>query len=115
MRALAERTSFRIEGPSWLLRRDEGGWVLESAADARELARTMPLVGAGSTSETKYLLLEDGRLFRIALEGPREPGYVLTGWETPGAYFVARPEPNGWRLEPQPSSWGLADLDVRPS
>jgi hypothetical protein len=57
-------------------------------------------------------LLEDGRLFRIVFEGLRTPGVALAGWETSGAYVVARPQPTGWTLEPQPASSGLEDLDA---
>ncbi len=70
----------------------------------------MPLVGGGSEAGLKFLLLDDGRLFRIVLGGSRDGGFELLGWETPGAYVRAQPEPSGWKLIPTVACGGLTDL-----
>jgi len=70
----------------------------------------MPLVGVGSEAGLKFLLLDDGRLFRIVLGGSRDGGFELLGWETPGAYVRAQPESNGWKLIPMAACGGLTDL-----
>ncbi len=70
----------------------------------------MPLVGSGRETGLKFLLLDDGRLFRIVLVGLRSGGLELLGWETPGAYLRARPEPSGWKLIPTAACGGLTDL-----
>jgi hypothetical protein len=93
-----------------LRRSRNSGFVLRGQDGAREVARTMPLVGVGIESGLRFLLLEDGRLFRIVLRGPRDGRYELTGWETTGAYVTARPEAKGWRLEPSTACAGLKDI-----
>ena len=75
----------------------------------------MPLVGGGREAGLKFLLLDDGRLFRIVLRlsgSPPEGGYELLGWETPGAYLRARPEPSGWKLVATAAGGGLTDLQA---
>jgi hypothetical protein len=72
----------------------------------------MPLVGTGSEAGLKYLLLDDGRLFRVVLCGPRDGGFELLGWETPGAYLKARPQPRGWSLVPTFACGGLEEIGV---
>jgi hypothetical protein len=57
-----------------------------------------------------YLLLGDGRLFRIAPRSPRDGGFELQGWETPGPYWIARPRKEGWTLQPTPASGGLLEI-----
>ena len=59
-----------------------------------------------------YLLLADGRLFRIVGRGPRDARFELLGWQMPGAYMIARPEPEGWRICPAPSCGAIADTGV---
>ena len=82
-------------------------------AGGAEVGRTMPVVGGEGRAGLKFLLLDDGRLFRIALRGPRDGGFELLGWETPGAYIIARPEPNnGWSLIPTAACGGLTDLQA---
>jgi len=70
----------------------------------------MPLVGSGRETGLKFLLLDDGRLFRIVLVGLRSGGLELLGWETPGAYLRARPDSSGWKLIPTAACGGLTDL-----
>jgi len=97
----------------WTLRRSEssqGGFVLLAEDGQTEAGRTTPMEGLGFQANLYYLLLGDGRLFRIALRGPRESGYELLGWETPGAYLVARPDAADWTLTPTAASYGLPDL-----
>jgi hypothetical protein len=109
--------SWRIDGgkalQGWVLRRtasDAAGFVLSGADGRTEAGRTMPLVGTGREAGLRFLLLDDGRLFRIVLRGPREGGFELLGWETAGAYLTARPVASGWTLAPTPAGGGLEDL-----
>jgi hypothetical protein len=103
-----------VEGlPGGILRRATSGgegFVLEAARGRTEAGRTMPLVGAGREAGLKFLLLDDGRLFRVVRRGPRKAGFELLGWEMPGAYLTAQPAPEGWRLIPTAASGGLEDL-----
>jgi hypothetical protein len=77
----------------------------------------MPLVGGGCEAGPKFLLLDDGRLFRIVLRlrlrgSPPDGGFELLGWETPGAYLRAWPEPSGWKLVATAAGGGLTDLQA---
>ena len=98
-----------------LTRRREGepsGFVLRAEGAAGQ-AETMPRVGAardGEDAGTRFVLLEDGRLFRIVRRRPPDAGFELLGWETPGAYITARCEPEGWRLIPAAACGGLSDI-----
>jgi hypothetical protein len=96
------------EGEIWSLdRTGSAGFVVRGAA-GEERARTMPLVGADGAG-TRFLLLDDARLFRIVRRPPRDDGFALEGWEVPGAYALARPAPQpGWRLSLEPAGEGLA-------
>ena len=97
----------------WSLRRARTpGFVLRGKDGNSEAARTMPPVGTGTETGLRFLLLEDGRLFRIVLRGPRDGRYELTGWETTGAYLTARPEAEGWSLEPTSACGGLEEIRV---
>ena len=86
------------------------GFVLR-AADGAELGRTMPLVGAADAG-LRFLLLDDGRLFRIVRQGVRETRFELIGWETAGAYLEALPTADGWKLTATAAGGGIADLSV---
>jgi hypothetical protein len=105
-----------VEGRrGWTLRRNDacgGGFLLRGPGAGGEAGRTMPLVGAGEMAGPRFLLLEDGRLFRIARRGPRDDGFDLLGWETPGEYFRARPEPEGWRIEASVAGRAMTETDV---
>lgn len=116
-RVTPDTRGFRVDGPGevrgWRLVRAAGttpGFVLRAGPEAEELAWTMPPLGLGREAGLRYLLLNDGRLFRIVLRGPRAGGFALLGWETPGAYFEARPATGGWNLIPLPASSGLEDI-----
>jgi hypothetical protein len=111
---------WRIDGGEglrgWTLRRTTSGaegFVLIGADGRTEAGRTMPLVGAGREAGLKFLMLDDGRLFRIVLCGPRQGGFELLGWELPGAYLAAQPVENGWTIVPTPACGGLEGLSVR--
>lgn len=99
--------------PLAVLRRSEGSpgpfRLLESASGS-ELGRTLSLDGAAQRRELRYLLLGDGRLFRLRASVPAQAGFDLTGWVTPGAYLKARVHDAGWRLLPTPASGGIDDL-----
>ena len=97
----------------WSLRRaSTPGFVLHSKGGSAEAARSMPPLGTGAEAGLRFLLLEDGRLYRIVLRGPRDGVYELTGWETTGAYLTARPETEGWSLEPTTACGGLNEIRV---
>ena len=86
---------------------DTATLVLESAGEKCTASSTEPL---GETGGVYYLLLADGRLFRLAPRGTRPGGFVLTGWDTPGPYLIARPDSVGWSLETQPAGRDLEGL-----
>ncbi len=96
----------------WFLSREEeeGGFALQTGPAEHEVSRTTALESAGHQRELRYLLMGDGRLFRIALRGPTDSRYELSGWETHGAYLTARPEGQRWRIDPNPASSGLPDI-----
>ncbi len=102
-----------LEG--WILRRaaaERPGFVLGHPGSGTEGGRTMPPVGLGQESGLRFLLLEDGRVFRIVRRGPRQQGFELLGWETSGAYLRAEPAAPGWRIAPTPAAGGLGELNV---
>jgi hypothetical protein len=116
-RVSAVADGWRVEAgdeiDGWRIRRSgRHGFVLQRREDEGEVARTMPLVGAGAESGLRFLLLDDGRLFRIAMRGPRDGCYELLGWETSGAYMTAHPETEGWNLRSTPAGSGLEDVRV---
>jgi hypothetical protein len=97
----------------WFLRREEspgGGFSLRTGGADWEVSRTLALESVGQQRELRYLLMGDGRLFRIALRGPKDSRFELLGWETSGAYLTARPQAEGWRIEPNPASGGIPDI-----
>ncbi len=92
-----------IEG--WLLTKNiadaGGGFILlqGSGRDAPEAGRSIRPAGTGTGCGGTHLLGEDGRLFRIECRASREARVDLLSWETPGAYWSARPSgPRAWRL-----------------
>ncbi len=116
VRVVPGASGWRIEGDpgmqDWTLRRAEpriGGFLLVDGE--RELGRTM---GAGTDSGAgpRHLLLEDGRLFRIAWRGRREGALELSGWEAPGAYLRAVPDAGGWRVNATAAGGGIPDIRV---
>ena len=120
IRAQPSDGNWRIDGGegsgAWLLKRasDEArGFVLLAsvgrAGEEEEIGRTMPLAGAVE-SGLKFLLLDDGRLFRIVRRGTRDCVFDLLGWEAPGAYIEARPVATGWMLVATTAGGGLVDL-----
>jgi len=116
-RVVSAEGGWSVEGDAefdgwWLRRARVPGFVLQGKEGDREVARTMPPVGTATESGLRFLLLEDGRLFRIVLRGPRNGRYELMGWETTGPYLTARPEAEGWRLEPTSACGGLDEIRV---
>ena len=116
LRGEPDGDGWRIEGgkgqQGWVLQRNTSearGFVLIRAEDRSEAGRTMAPVGAVRDAGPSFVLLDDGRLFRIVLRGPRESKFELAGWETPGAYLTARPEAKGWTIAATPAAGGLAD------
>lgn len=86
-------------GAGWFLREAATGrgFVLRAGAgsDAEEIARSSRL--AGSSGAT--ILLGDGRLFRVEARVSERGSWVeLTGWEISGAYWLARPGRDAWRI-----------------
>lgn len=84
------------------------------APDGVETGRTSRLDPQEPDGGTSYVLLDDGRLFRIGRRGPGETGLDLCGWEAPGAYLTARPEGAGWRIATTAAGAALPPSDVLP-
>jgi hypothetical protein len=103
---------WRVPGLAATLRRadsEEGGFVLAREDGGGEIGRTMAPLGVPE-ADLRYLLLSDGRLFRI-VRG-QEGGFDLLGWETPGAYLRARRtgRVGVWTLEPTVACSGLIEI-----
>ena len=116
--ATPEDTGFRIEGRGTtrvMLTevREQGGWgFLVSSSDADgsvELGRTTHAGGRDEGISPAWVLLEDGRLFRVVARGVRTGTVELLGDETPGAYVSARPDEGGWMLSLTPAG---SELEV---
>jgi hypothetical protein len=108
---------WRVDGPGgidgWLLRREgsgSGGFVLQTPDAETEAGWTLSHSRIGGEASLSYLILDDGRLFRIALRGPRRPRFELLDREMPGAYLIASPETQGWTIRPTPACGGLKDI-----
>ncbi len=107
---------WRVEGTAGradatLSRAEESsGFVLEVLEVQGEAARTMPLVGADWPGSPRFMLLADGHLYRIALRAPRDAGFELLGWESSGAYLVASPTDEGWKIEAMPAATGIDEI-----
>ena len=113
--AVPAATGFAVTGGgSWHLTWEatERGWVLKrhDGALSEEVGRTTSS-SLGAVVAPASLLLEDGRLFRLAATGLSDPCVELSRWEGPGAYLVGRPSGGGWDLER--TAAGLA-LDAPP-
>lgn len=97
--------------PYQLRRERPGRFILEagSTKSGQNLlpASTTPLEPLGFPGNLYYLLLGDGSLYRIRRSDPRTPGFRLSSWETDGAYLVAHPEEEGWRVETTPAGEGI--------
>ena len=108
-------TGFAVNGPgSWRLTwiAAERGWVLHRLSgaqteDAGQTTSSAPPPMAAPAS----VLLEDGRLFRLASFGMSEPRVELGRWDLPGAYVIGRPVAGAWEL--QRTAAGMA-LDAPP-
>lgn len=102
-------------GADWKLRRaagESGGFVLETESGERllEMGRTSHYPGTEDVEGPASLLLADGRLFRILPRLGQEPRLEVAGWEVPGAYWIAKPRGDGWRLRPTPAGEILGDV-----
>jgi hypothetical protein len=106
----------RLDGPDelrdCLLKRAGAheGFVLFRAAGREEAGRTQTLSGVGRDAGLSFIQLDDGRVFRVMLRGPREPRFELLGWETPGPYLVAWPTEEGWKIRPEAACVGLGEI-----
>jgi len=108
---------WRVSGPppvqGWTLRRGETAAVrfeLRTSGAGEPRGRSMPLAGDRDAA-VHYVLLDDGRLFRVVLRGPRDSRFEMLGWETPGAYLVARPQSEGWTIAAMPACGGLQEIE----
>lgn len=83
------------------------GFVLETAAPGREIARSDrgQAVGAG-------VFLEDGRCFWIVPRVGVHRRYELRGWEVEGAYWIAEWHGTGWSLSATPAGERLSADEV---
>lgn len=95
-----------VDGSELVLRRAGG-----EGEDA-ELGRAYRDSTLGPEADLYYLLMGDGRVFRLIPRGGREGGFALLGWETPGAFLEATAEAVGWSVVANPAGRGLPDLDV---
>ena len=86
------------------------GFVLRGA-DGDEAGRTTAFQKEERTPNLFYLLMGDGRMFRIGQHGARGERFELRGWETGGAYLAATPESGGWRIETTPAGTRLPEPD----
>jgi hypothetical protein len=90
-------------GTAWQLRwsDEESGWLLaRSEVDGSPSEAGRTTIGSNDGShEPAALLLDDGRLFRLAMYGGSETRAELGRWDVPGAYAVGKAEAGGWTLE----------------
>ena len=95
---------------SWRLTRieTERGWLLHRLVGglAEEAGQTTASASSPVAAPVS-ILLEDGRLFRLAAVGLSDPCVELGRWDVPGAYVVGRPVPGAWELERTASGTAL--------
>jgi len=110
---------YRVEGTAipegWALERDDGptgGFRVLGGNGSEELGRSVGMGRLGVQREMRYVLLGDGKLFRVVPSEPREGGFEVSSHETWGPYLTARLEPGGWRIVPTPACGGLEDLRI---
>ena len=94
----------------WCIRDEDEGFRLERD-DGKVAGQSLRARVAEGLDAAVSLLLDDGRLFRIVLRGPRDARYELTGWETPGAYFEARPADDGWTIAATVAGTAMEDVE----
>lgn len=82
--------------PAVVRRRDSGLVLL--AQDGRELGCSTDALGFDRRLGLRFVLMEDGRLFRIEPLGATTSGLCLRAWDVPGAYLTAVPTEEGFRL-----------------
>jgi len=114
IRAKPAEDGLRIEGPEridgWRLLDSDEGFLLERTR-GDEAGRSLRSSGDGIEEPTS-ILLDDGRLFRMILRGPRDPRHELIGWETAGSYFEIRPDAEGWTIRTTVAGHGLDEIDA---
>jgi len=66
------------------------------------------LTGGTIAEDPPSVTLSDGRVFRVACSGA---GYVVRGWESPGAYVEIFPEDAGWRIVTTVAGRGMDGFD----
>lgn len=103
-------TGWRVDEPEawrgWTLSRVGSGFVL-ARPGGDEAGSVSREPGSSAGDGPAWLLLDDGRLFRVGFRGPRRCRFELRGWETSGAYFEAIPEKAGWTIAPTVAGAGL--------
>ena len=57
------------------------------------------------------VLLEDGRLFRVAARGLSQPEVDVRRWDGIGPYLVARPEAGAWSMQPTAAGEAMAGFE----
>ena len=85
------RLTWSVAERGWLLHRLVGGL----AEEAGQTTSSTPAPVSAPVS----VLLEDGRLFRLAAIGLSDPRVELGRWDVPGAYVLGRHVSGGWELE----------------
>jgi hypothetical protein len=104
---------FDFDGASvtgWRVRPDGAGLLLSRAA-GDEAGRSLRPGAEAAPDDPISMLLDDGRLYRMVLRGPRDARFDLVGWETDGAYFEARPSGEGWAIRATVAGTGMEDAD----
>jgi hypothetical protein len=99
-----------LGAPATLTAGECGGFVLEVAEPGGGGGRTDCPVGLGRDAGLRFLLLDDGRLYRIVFRALAAPSVELHGWEVDGAYLTAHADGDDWLLHPTVSGEGLDDL-----
>ncbi len=51
-------------------------------------------------------------MWRIVLRGPADARWELTGWETAGAYLIARPDGDAWTILRTAAGRKLAQVEL---
>lgn len=92
-------------------RRDGFVLVCGEGGDETERASSSGLSSGDFAAPLRFLLLGDGRLFRMVLRDARDPRYDLLSWEVPGEYLSARAATDGWRIDFAPAGSALTDID----
>jgi hypothetical protein len=97
----------RFERGARLLPDGTGRGIVLSDAAGMDRDAVSTLAGGTVAEDPPSVALSDGRIFRVVCAGA---GYVLKGWDHPGAYLEVVPEGSGWRVRETPAGSGMDGL-----